>query len=176
MFSGGEWVKINHHKGEKMNQEILNALNAQIGHEYENYMLYEQASAYCDDRGLDESAKLFRKQADGEMEHARKFTDYVRDARGKVVIPAIKAQKSEFATGEEVFLAAFEREQETTKKIYAIRDLSWKAGDHATFEMLTWFVNEQVEEENLTDKLLAVVRGFGEKNIYLIEAYLSHLG
>jgi ferritin len=159
-----------------MNQEILNSLNAQIGHEYGNYMLYEQASAYCDERGLDESAKLFRKQADGEMEHARKFTDYVRDAGGKVVIPAIKAQKSDYANGEEVFLAAFEREQETTKMIYAIRDLAWKAGDHATFEMLTWFVNEQVEEENLTNKLLTVVRGFGEKNIYLIEAYLSHLG
>jgi len=159
-----------------MNKEIEKALNAQIGHEYENYMLYEQASAYCDDRGLDGSAKLFRKQADGELAHARKFTDYVRDARGKVVIPAIKAQKSEFATGEEVFLAALEREQETTKRIYAIRDLSFKAGDHATYEMLAWFVTEQVEEENLTDKLLSVVRGFGEKNLFLIEAYISHMG
>jgi len=159
-----------------MKPEILNALNAQIGHEYENYMLYEQASAYFDDKGMDLAAKLFRKQADGEMEHARKFTDYVRDARGKVIIPAIKAQKNEFAKADEVFLAAFEREQDTTAKIYAIRDLAWKAGDHATFEMLTWFVNEQVEEENLTEKLLLVVRGFGEKNIYLIEAYLSHLG
>ena len=159
-----------------MNKEIEKALNAQIGHEYENYMLYEQASAYCDDRGLDGSAKLFRKQADGELAHARKFTDYVRDARGKVVIPAIKAQKSVFATGEEVFLAALEREQETTKRIYAIRDLSFKAGDHATYEMLAWFVTEQVEEENLTDKLLSVVRGFGEKNLFLIEAYISHMG
>src|SRR5512144_16709 len=121
-----------------MNQEIMNALNAQIGHEYENYMLYEQASAYFDDKGMDEAAKLFRKQADGEMEHARKLTDYVRDARGKVVIPAIQAQKSEFGSGEDVFLAAFDRERETTAKIYAIRDLAWKAGDHATFELLTW--------------------------------------
>ncbi len=159
-----------------MNQEVLDALNAQIGHEYENYMLYEQASAHFDDLGMDEAAKLFRKQADGEMEHARRFTDYVRDARGKVVIPAIRAQKSDFATGEEVFLAAFEREQETTAKIYALRDLAWKVGDHATFEMLTWFVNEQVEEENLTEKLLQVARGFGEKSLYLIEAYLSHMG
>ena len=158
-----------------MNDEILKALNAQVGHEYGNYMLYEQASAYCDDRGLDMAAKLFRKQADGELEHARKFTDYIRDARGKVVIPAIKAQKSEFETGEEVFLAAFEREVETTKMIYAMRDLAWKAGDHATFEMLAWFVTEQIEEENLTDKLLSVVRGFGDKNLFLIEAYLSHL-
>ncbi len=158
-----------------MNQEVMDLLNAQIGHEYENYMLYEQGSAYFDDRGMDEAAKLFRKQADGEMEHARRFTDYVRDARGKVVIPAIRAQKSDFATGEEVFLAAFEREQETTRKIYAIRDMAWKSGDHATFEMLTWFVNEQVEEENLTEKLLLVVRGFGEKSLYLIEGYLSHI-
>lgn len=158
-----------------MNQEIQNALNAQIGHEYENYMLYELASAYFDDRGMDGAAKVFRSQADGELQHARKFTDYVRDARGKVIIPAIKQQRSDYATGEEVFLAAFEREQETTAKIYAIRDLAWKAGDHATFEMLTWFVTEQVEEENLTEKLLQVVRGFGEKHIYLIEAYLSHM-
>lgn len=159
-----------------MNQEVLDALNAQIGHEYGNYMLYEQGSAYFDDRGLDGAAKLFRQQADGELDHARRFTNFVRDARGKVVIPTIPAQKSDFATGEEVFLAAFEREQETTKKIYALRDLAWKSGDHATFEMLTWFVNEQVEEENLTEKLLMVVRGFGEKNLYLIEAYISHLG
>jgi ferritin len=159
-----------------MNQEIADALNAQIGHEYENYLLYEQASAYCDDRGLDGSAKLFRKQADGELEHARKFTDFIRDARGKVLIPTIKAQKSEFATGEEVFQAAFEREQQTTAKIYALRDLAWKLGDHATFEMLGWFVTEQVEEENLTEKLLSVVRGFGERHLFLIEAYISHLG
>ena len=158
-----------------MKPEIQDALNAQIGHEYQNYILYEQASAYCDDRGLDGAAKLFRKQADGEIEHARKFTDYVRDARGKVVIPTIQAQKSDFASGEAVFAAAFEREKETTAKIYAIRDLAWKAGDHATFEMLAWFVAEQVEEENLTDKLLSVVRGFGEKNLFLIEAYISHL-
>ena len=158
-----------------MNQQIVDALNAQIGHEYENYVLYEQASAYCDDRGLDGAAKLFRKQADGEVEHARRFTDYVRDARGKVVIPAIGAQRSEFGSGEEVFRAAFERERDTTAKIYALRDLAWKAGDHATFEMLAWFVNEQVEEENLTDKLLSVVRGFGEKNLFLIEAYISHM-
>jgi ferritin len=158
-----------------MNQEILNVLNAQIGHEYGNAMLYEQASAYFDDLGMDEAAKLFRAQGDGEIEHARRFTDYVRDARGKVVIPVIQAQPSDFANAEAVFRAAFEREQETTAKIYAIRDLAFKAGDHATFEALTWFVNEQVEEENLTDKLLTVVRGFGERNQYLIEAYLSHM-
>ena len=158
-----------------MNQDILSLLNEQIGHEYGNYMLYEQASAYFAEKGMDEAAKVFRKQADGEMDHARRFTDYVRDAGGKVVIPTIKAQKSDYASGEEVFLAAYTREQETTTKIYALRDLAWKSGDHATFEMLTWFVTEQVEEESLTGKLLTVVRGFGEKSLYMIEAYLSHL-
>ena len=42
--------------------------------------------------------------------------------------------------------------------------------------MLAWFVTEQVEEENLTEKLLLVARGFGERYQYLIEAYLSHIG
>ena len=158
-----------------MKQEINDALNAQIAHEYSNYILYEQGSAFFDDLGMDGAAKLMRVQADGELEHARKFTDYVRDAKGKVAIPSIPAQRSDFKSVEDVFVAAYQREQETTVKIYAMRDMAWKAGDHATFEMLTWFVNEQVEEENLTEKLLVVVRGFGPKNIYLIEAYLSHL-
>lgn len=159
-----------------MNQDVLNLLNVQIGHEYGNYMLYEQASAYFADKGMDEAAKLFRKQADGELDHGRRFTDYVREAGGKLVIPTIQAQKSDFASGEEVCLAALTREQETTAKIYALRDLAWKCGDHATFEMLTWFVAEQVEEESLTGKLLNVVRGFGEKNLFMLEAYLSHMG
>lgn len=159
-----------------MNQDIMNALNAQIGHEYGNYMLYEQASAYFDDRAMEEAAKLLRKQADGELVHARKFTDYVREAKGKVVIPTINAQKSEFASGEEVFRVVYEREQETTARINALRDMAWKAGDHATFEMLAWFVTEQVEEESLTERLLKVAQGFGEKSLYLIEAYLSHMG
>ena len=158
-----------------MNQDLLNLLNQQIGHEYENYVLYEQASAFFADKGMDGAAKLFRTQADGEMDHARRFTDYVREAGCKLVIPTINAQKSEFASGEEVCKAAYDRERETTAKIYALRDLAWKSGDHATFEMLTWFVTEQVEEESLTGKLLNVVRGFGEKNVYLIEAYLSHM-
>ncbi len=158
-----------------MNQDVLNLLNAQIGHEYQNYVLYEQASAYFADRGMDEAAKLFRKQADGEFDHARRFTDYVRETGGKLAIPTIQAQKSEFTSGEEVCLVAYNREQETTAKIYALRDLAWKCGDHATFEMLTWFVNEQVEEESLSEKLLKVVRGFGEKNLFMIEAYLSHM-
>jgi len=157
-----------------MNQEIQDALNAQIGHEYENYLLYEQASAYFDYMGLDEAAKLFRRQADGEHEHARKLTDYVRLAGGKVIIPTLQGQKHEFDNGEAVFEAAYQREVETTRKIYAIRDLAWKLGDQAAFEMLAWFVSEQVEEEDLTSKLLSVVRGFGEKHLFLIEAYLAH--
>ena len=160
----------------ELSNEVLSALNAQIGHEYSNYMLYEQASAFFDDKAMTLAAELMRKQADGELDHGRRFTNYVRDAKGKVVIPTIPAQRSDFTSGEDVFRAAYEREQETTAKIYALRDLAWKAGDHATFEMLTWFVNEQVEEENLTENLLQVVRGFGEKNLYLIEAYLSHMG
>ena len=160
----------------ELSKDVLNLLNAQIGHEYSNVMLYEQGSAWFDDKAMTLAAELMRKQADGELDHARRFTNYVRDAKGKVVIPTIPAQQSDFASGEAVFRAAYEREQETTAKIYAIRDLAWKSGDHATFEMLTWFVNEQVEEENLTENLLLVSRGFGEKNLYLIEAYLSHMG
>jgi ferritin len=41
-------------------------------------------------------------------------------------------------------------------------------------QFLAWFVTEQLEEVSSMDNLLGVVKNAGEKNLMMVEAYLSH--
>jgi len=65
-------------------------------------------------------------------------------------------------------------EWEVTRKINAMMDLAIKQNDHLAREFLGWFVTEQLEEISSMDNLLKVVKAAGEKNLIMLEAYLSH--
>jgi ferritin len=53
-------------------------------------------------------------------------------------------------------------------------DLSVKEKDYASQAFLQWFVTEQVEEVSTMESMLDVVRKAGEKNLLMVEAYLTH--
>jgi len=63
---------------------------------------------------------------------------------------------------------------EVTRQINALYDIAKSKNDYAGQNFLDWFVEEQVEEVNSMDNLLKVVRRVGERNIIMMEAYLSH--
>ena len=46
-----------------------------------------------------------------------------------------------------MFEQSYKHEQYVTQSIHRLVDLAIQEGDHATQNMLQWFVNEQVEEE-----------------------------
>ncbi len=56
--------------------------------------------------------------------------------------------------------------------INALVELSIKEKDHATFEMLQWFVKEQVEEEEHASAILTQVACIGDVPGHLF--YLDH--
>jgi ferritin len=155
---------------EKMNKKI----NDQIGHELDAANQYMSMAAYFEGRYLKKFAELFRKQSDEEREHAKKFVQFVLDAGGTVKIPAIPAAKADFASAEEVVKTALEWEKVVTEKIYALVDLAISENNHIAREFLGWFVSEQLEETSSMEQLLGVVKMSGEKNLLMLEAYVSH--
>jgi ferritin len=155
---------------EKLNKKI----NDQIGHELEASNQYMSMAAYFEGRHLKKFAELFRKQSDEERTHAQKFVQFVLDAGGTVKIPAIPAPKTDFASAEEVVKAALDWEKVVTEKIYALVDLSISENNHIAREFLGWFVSEQLEEMSSMEQLLGVVQMSGEKNLLMLEAYVSH--
>jgi bacterioferritin B len=157
-----------------ISKELNDAINAQVGHEFEASTQYLQLAAYFDARALKGMAKMFTKQSDEEREHGKKLIKYVMETGGEVKVPSIPAGKTSFATAEEAVQYALDWEWEVTRRINALMDLAIKQNDHLAREFLGWFVSEQLEEVSHMDSLLRVVKQSGEKNLLMLEAYLAH--
>lgn len=158
-----------------ISQSLNDAINAQVGREFGASMQYLQIAAYFDAAALDGAAKLFFEQADEERDHAMKLLKYVIDAGGEVHIPPIDAPKSNFASAEEAVGAALRWELDVTDQINNLVSIAVSENDYLGRKFLDWFVEEQLEEVSKMDKLLRVVKGVGERNLFMLEAYLSHM-
>jgi ferritin len=157
-----------------ISKELNDAINAQIGAEFGASLQYVAIATYFDGEALKKLAALFYKQAAEENEHAMKFIKYLVDTGGEVRIPAVAAPKATFGSAEEAVKLSLDWELEVTRQINGLYDIAKAMNDYAGQNFLNWFVEEQVEEVNSMDNLLKVVRRVGERNIIMMEAYLSH--
>ncbi len=143
------------------------ALNGQILAEFESGYLYLSMSAWLEANDLPGCAHWMRKQAGEEQEHAMKLYKYVVSRGGRVTLGAIEAPRCEWKSVAEVFEQTLGHEEKVTQLIYALVDMAEELKDHATREMLGWFVNEQVEEEESATAILTKFRKLGETPISL---------
>jgi ferritin len=157
-----------------ISKELNAAINEQIGHEFEASHQYLQIAAFFDSRALKKTSAMFIKQSTEEREHGMKFVKYILETGGELKVPAIPAGKPGFATAEEAVQYALDWEWEVTRRINALMDIAIKQNDHLGREFLGWFVSEQLEEISHMDNLLRVIKMSGEKNLIMLEAYMSH--
>jgi bacterioferritin B len=149
------------------------ALTAQIGHEFAAMLQYVAIATYFDGEGLPRLAQHFYRQAEEERDHAMRLVRYVGETGGAVAIPAIPAVKSGFRSAEEAVNLSLEREQEVTRQINTLMDQAIAENDHATRNMLQWFVTEQVEEVSSMETLLRMVQRAGESGLLFVESFLA---
>ena len=158
-----------------ISQGLNDAINAQVGREFGASLEYIQIASYFEGKALDRAAKLFFAQSEEERQHAMKFIRFILDAGGEVHIPPIDAPNSSFATGEEAVAGALKWEMDVTQHINNLMEIAISEKDYLSRQFLDWFVNEQLEEVSKMDKLVRIVRSVGERNLYMLEAYISHL-
>ncbi|MDO4219517.1 MAG: ferritin [Synergistaceae bacterium] len=131
----------------KISQQLEAKLNAQINAELYSGYLYLSMATWAEANGLGGTANWLRKQAAEEQTHAMKIFDFVFRRAGRVTLTAIEAPRTEWKDLEELFAQVYEHEQKVTGMIYDLVRVARAEEDFATVEMLLWFVNEQVEEE-----------------------------
>lgn len=161
-----------------LSQKMQDALNAQINAEYYSSYLYLAMSAYCEKINMKGFASWFRVQSAEEMIHVTKFFDYVLDRRGEVALKPIQGPPASWDSPQAVFEAALKHEQHVTSLIYGLADLAMAEKDHATHNLLEWFLEEQVEEEAAADQVLQDIKlaGSGQAGLYLIDRDLGTRG
>ena len=138
----------------RLEEELNKQLNAEL---YSAY-LYLSMSAYCADNNLAGFSHWMQLQFEEEQSHAMKFFQYILDRGGKVELKQINQPKQEWDGIIDVFAAVLKHEQSITKMINDLVNVAMEERDHATVNLLQWYVSEQVEEEATVSDLLDQLR------------------
>ncbi|MEZ5023687.1 MAG: ferritin [Chitinophagales bacterium] len=160
-----------------LDKKIEEILNRQIAIEGQASYKYLALASWCDNKGFAGAARFLFEHSDEERMHMMKLLNYVIDKGGKVVVPAVEQPRSDFKNIKEVFEYAYTGEQSVTAAINEIVSLSLKLNDHTTNNFIQWYVNEQLEEENLYRQILDRIELIGEGGnaLYLIDLEIDKL-
>lgn len=137
-----------------MPDELAQGFNRQITLEIESSLAYLQMAAYFESRSFTGFASWMRVQSDEERDHALKLFDYLLDRGNPVKLGEIAAPVSDFDGPTSVFEAALEQERRVSEAIQSLYMLATSNGDAASFAILQWFLEEQVEEESMVEEIL----------------------
>lgn len=123
------------------------ALFTQLNDEFYSAYLYLSMSAYCSHLEFNGAAEWLKLQYEEEHIHATKIYNYLVEQGVQVVLDELPKPPSDFGSLLEVFVSSLQHEQAMTARLNNLSDQALKEKDHATYNLLQWFVNEQVEEE-----------------------------
>ncbi|MDD4254311.1 MAG: ferritin [Methanofollis sp.] len=140
---------------------MLEALNRQINRELYSAYLYLSMAAWFSAENLPGFANWMRVQVQEEQFHAMKFFDYCAARGGRLTMLQIEAPPNTWDSPLAVFEATYAHEQKVTKMIYDLVDIAAKEKDHATSNLLRWYVDEQVEEEENDTDILGKLKRVG---------------
>lgn len=152
--------------------EVMDALNDQIALEMHASASYLAMASWCDQRELVNSKAFFYKQAEEEREHGMKIFNFVNDAGGAAISPAIPHVNNEFESLRAIYETSLEQEIEVTDSIHKAFKKARSVDDFASEVFLQWFVTEQVEEEDTVRSIIDIFELMGDMPLKMIDERL----
>ena len=158
-----------------LKEEVANALIIQLNKEFQSAYIYLGMSAFASKSGLSGCANWFLIQYQEELAHAMKLFKYLEDQQVSITLPEIKKVAVEFKSILDTFKKALAHEITMSLNLNELSDLSMKAKDHATYNMLQWYVTEQVEEEATLNTIIDKMKLIGDNGygLYVIDQELA---
>ena len=158
-----------------ISKRLEDAINAQINAEMWSAYLYLSMSAYCHEKGYSGMANWFSIQFKEEQDHAQIFYNYLISRGGRVILKAIDAVDTEWASPLAAFEATYKHEQHVTSLINNLMSIAHEEKDYAAQSRLQWFIDEQVEEEENAVEIINKLRmldgnGYG---MYMLDQELA---
>lgn len=130
------------------NKKLLENLNVQYNFEIESAYIYKAMAIWLDKENWGGFANFFYKQEIEEIQHAEKLKTYLIEVGYDLKLKAVAEPQNDFNSIEEIFEIAYNHEKEVTSRINKLFRESREVEDYATEILLTWFVTEQIEEED----------------------------
>lgn len=145
-----------------LGESMLSALNQQITMELSASHSYLAMAAWFESQNLPGMATWMQMQSEEERAHALKFFEFVVDRGEDVVLGSIEAPQAEFGSALEVFQEALAQEKGVTVAINGLYSIANAEGEYEAIPLITWFINEQVEEEASVDQVVEDLRRAGD--------------
>ncbi|MFX1500007.1 MAG: ferritin [Promethearchaeota archaeon] len=137
-----------------ISQEMNELMNKQIVEELRSAYIYLGMAAWALEKGLKGLTKFMTIHAEAEeYKHAMKFVNYIQETGGRVKYGTIESVSTDYENVEELLKAAIQHEEHITNKIKELMDLATSKNEYYTYDLLNWFIQEQIEEENLFNDL-----------------------
>ena len=140
--------------------KIVSLMNEQITKELESAYLYLGFANYFKEKGLNGFAHWYCVQADEEVDHARRFIDYLHDNCETVVLKEIEVLDTDFEDDMCVLTKGLKHEMYVTSLINNIYKEALDTEDYRTMFFLDWFIDEQLEEEKNAQDLIDMYNNF----------------
>lgn len=150
-----------------VSKKLETAINKQINAELWSAYLYLSMSMHFEHEGLPGVANWFKMQFQEEQDHAHKFMNYLNAKGNKVELKAIDKVDVSWKSVLHAFEETLKHERVVTGLIHELVALAREEKDYATENMLQWFVDEQVEEEETAQGLIDGLKLIGDNGFGL---------
>jgi ferritin len=156
-------------------ESLVKALSDQVNAEYYSAYLYLAMSAHADRTGFKGIANWLFVQAQEEMAHGTHMYQYILERGGTPSFGDIKTPQVSVGNIKELFEKVLSHERAVTELIHKIATQAQQEQDHAAYAFITWYVNEQVEEEATAEELVAKASLIGDNSglLYNLDATLA---
>ena len=157
----------------KLSQKLIDKINEQINFEQESAYIYLSIVYELESRGFTGFGRWMRAQHKEELGHAQQMAGYLLRRGVRPMQQAIAEVPNKWGTVLEIFQAAYEHEQEVTKRIEALVKLAISENDYSAEDFFRHFVDEQVEEEETFSGIVDRLKMAGEAGLLMADHALG---
>lgn len=151
-----------------MNKRIEDAFNEQINEELFSSYVYLAMAAHFETMNLDGFTNWMKHQAQEELEHAMRLYTHINRRGGRVVLKAVGEPPLDFGSPLETFQKALAHEEHITDCIHKLYAVAVEENDYPAQMELQWFIDEQVEEEENTGRVVDLLKMAGDNQSALL--------
>lgn len=158
-----------------LSNKLHDALNAQINAEFWSAYLYLSMSMDAEAKGMKGLANWFYIQFQEEQAHARIFMNYVLSRDAEVKLAPIAEVRTSWDSALQMFEETLAHEKKVTAMIHNLAAIAAEDKDYASSNMLVWFIDEQIEEEENARGMIAAYEAVeGNKfGVYMLDKELA---
>ena len=158
-----------------LSQKLHQAINDQINAELWSAYLYLSMSMDAEIKGYKGVANWFFVQFQEEQDHARIFMNSLNSRDMKVELKPIAEVPTTWDSVLAMFKQTLEHEKKVTSLINNLAAIANDDRDFASINRLTWFIDEQVEEEESAREMITAFEAVEDNKygMYMLDKDLA---